>query len=253
MRVSAIIPTTGSRPRMLERAVRSVRAQTRATQELVIVVDGDGEAMRRVEASLRAESARVLATGRPRGVSAARNLGAELATGELLAFLDDDDVWKSTYLERVLAGREPFDVALTAFEKHKPGHVRPEKIPPERLDPIDFLVKNPGLRGSNLVIRREVYQELGGVDEELPAFNDMDFGVRLSDRGPWRYRRVTRHLVEFHSHRGPRLSTPGGEANRVGMRAFWMRYEGRMTPAQRDAFRRRALQIWNIDPEEIQP
>lgn len=250
MSVSVVIPTTAARPSLMARALESVKRQGALVGEVIIVVDAD-EPARRVVESVR--GAVVVGGHGQRGVSAARNLGAEVARCPVLAFLDDDDAWKEGYLSRVL-GREPdFDVALTAFEKHSARGVAPEKVPPAELVASAFLVANPGLRGSNLVIRRMAYRSVGGFDESLPAFNDLDFGIRLAASGPWRYRRVVEPLVEFHSHPGPRLSTAGCDANRLGMRRFLDKHRERMSADQLEAFRLRALRLWGLDPSEQAP
>lgn len=251
MSITVVIPTTGSREAMLARAIGAVRAQSLPVSEVLVVVDGAQTLTDRISSAH--PEALVISTGQRLGASGARNCGAAHAGGEFLAFLDDDDAWKPTYLEAVFAHGDNFDVALTAFEKHRPQDIAPEKIPPEELRAEHFLVRNPGLRGSNLVITRRAFDVVGGFDETFLAFNDMDFGVRLSDSGPWRYRRVVEHLVEFHSHRGPRLSTAGGHANREGLASFWRRYRARMTTAQREAFCKRALDIWQLDPRELAP
>lgn len=246
--VTAIIPTTGSRPELLRRALASVHAQLHPPKSILVVLDGDSADVPALRGTFNA-NVEVACTGARSGVSAARNLGAHLAKTNMLAFLDDDDAWKPSYLACAL--EQEADLVLTAFEKHTPTQVAPEKIPPEVLSPDAFLVRNPGLRGSNLIITRDAYDRVGGFDPALPAFNDLDFGVRLADTGPWRYRRVLEPLVEFHSHTGARLSTAGSDANRTGLVRYWSRYRARMTEAQRSAFRARALQIWGLDPEEL--
>jgi len=93
MRVSIIIPTL-DRPLLLEAAIRSVLLQTRPVDEIIVVDDGSTrenlEANRELAAlspSIRFES-----LGGRRGVSAARNRGLEMATGDAVVFLDDDDL-----------------------------------------------------------------------------------------------------------------------------------------------------------------
>ena len=257
--VSVIIPTTGTRNGLLNRALASALMQRPTAAEVIIVVDGPELRRMAVANEVRttvhqAGGATVRVEGTPGGAnlgaSAARNLGAELSRGGHLAFLDDDDRWKPELFETVFCDGDDFDVALVGFEKHTPGAVLPEKVPPEQLAPEQFFVKNPGLRGSNLLIRRRLYMEMGGFDPRLPAFNDMDFGIRLSSRR-FAYRQVPQHLVEFHAHNGPRLSTPGSRANREGLEGFLLRHAPSMGHLQEAAFRRRAKQLWDVDPWDL--
>ncbi len=246
--VSVLIPTTGTRRLELQRAIASVRAQSLQPAEVMVVVDGDHGTMRAVEAAVGATVDRVICTGRRRGVSAARNLAARHSRGEMLCFLDDDDRWKEGYLARAFAEGVEYDVILAGFEKHNAQGAHPEKIPPETLDATAFLAGNPGLRGSNLIVRRSLFDAVEGFDEGFVSFNDVDFGARAFARPGLRYRAVREPLVEYHAHTGERLSSRGAASILPGMLAFLARYESAMSPEVRAEFRERARRNWGIDP-----
>ncbi|WP_367343736.1 glycosyltransferase family 2 protein [Methanomethylovorans sp.] len=257
---SVIIPTTGKRRILFERCLRSVGKQKKHVGEVLIVVDNDRSYFESVKKETESIAKAfpewqflVIHSGLNLscGVSFARNFGASTAKGEYLCFLDDDDAWKPNYLERVFENLE-FDVALSAFEKHTPDCILPEKTPPEVLEEKNFYVANPGLRGSNLVIRKEIYFKIGGFDEELPAFNDMDFGIRLCSLDGLRYKQIKDRLVEFHRHEGSRLSSPGCRENVEGMIFFLVKHSFRMGYLNEASFRERAIDLWGIDPWDIQ-
>src|ERR1700733_15513911 len=92
--VSAVIPTRG-RPELLRRAVRSALAQTLREIEVVVVIDGEDPVTRLAleELALQDGRLRVVALTASVGGSDARNRGVEAASGEWIAFLDDDDEW----------------------------------------------------------------------------------------------------------------------------------------------------------------
>jgi glycosyltransferase involved in cell wall biosynthesis len=92
--VSAVIPTRG-RPEFLLRAVRSVLGQTLRKIEAVVVIDGQDPATERAVKMLAREDGRVRVIALPTSIggSAARNRGVDEASGEWIAFLDDDDEW----------------------------------------------------------------------------------------------------------------------------------------------------------------
>jgi len=127
------------------------------------------------------------------------------------------------------------------------GSERPGKQAPEILDEQAFLTRNPGLVGSNLVIRSAAYAALGGFDESLLTAEDMDFGIRLSLHGGLRYAPLRERLVAHHQHRRPRLCTRRGEAMRAGIRRFFTLHGARMDDAQREAFRLTVQRLWGID------
>ena len=196
------------------------------------------------------ERACLVANSHTRGISGARNTGAELSTGELLAFLDDDDEWLPSYLHEALAlfDRQGLDMTCTDLVyRFDDGTERPGKRAPKSLIPQLFLTRNPGLIGSNLIIRQSLYREIGGFDEQLPASEDMDFGIRLGLRGRVSYQPLRQRLVRHHQHGGPRLCTPKGDAIRSGVRRFYELHGPRMTEAQREEFRSNVRWLWGVD------
>jgi glycosyltransferase involved in cell wall biosynthesis len=244
MDVAAIVTTTGNRPGLLPLAIRSVVAQTRRPDEILVVLDGPPPTTPLLPDDL-AYHVEVVATGVRAGVSRSRNLGAELARSEYVAFLDDDDKWKPDHLAACLA--RGVDLCLASFEKHRSGEAWPEKTPPAVLHPRAFLVSNPGLRGSNIVIRRDAYGRIGGFDEGLPALNDLDFGVRASLTDGLEYRRVRARTVEFHSHADPRLTSRSSTAINEGVGGFWRRWRHLMNDTEADRFGDRARLLFGVD------
>ena len=96
-RVSIIIPTF-NRSAIVPNAIESVFRETYSDYELIVVDDGSTDDTRD---RLQEYVARIKYVYQAnRGVSAARNAGTKLARGEWIAFLDSDDVWHPTKLER---------------------------------------------------------------------------------------------------------------------------------------------------------
>jgi len=99
--VSVIIPSH-NRPALLQEALSSVLDQTVLPAEIIIVDDASAPPVS-LPASLNGVPLRLLRHERTRGGAAAKNTGAQAAQGELMAFLDDDDLWAPTYLEQATA------------------------------------------------------------------------------------------------------------------------------------------------------
>jgi glycosyltransferase involved in cell wall biosynthesis len=97
--VSVVIPTR-HRPKLVLRAIHSVLVQTYREIEVIVVVDGPDAAT--VTAVQSVEDPRLQLIVNPRSLTAAgaRNIGADRATGDWIAFLDDDDEWWPNKLER---------------------------------------------------------------------------------------------------------------------------------------------------------
>ena len=94
-RVSVVVPTRGTKPAQLGRALRSVLAQTLPPYEIIVVVDGDAQKAASIRPPPGPCKIAVLALGQPSNgrPGLVRNRGCGAARGDWVAFLDDDDVW----------------------------------------------------------------------------------------------------------------------------------------------------------------
>lgn len=114
-RVSVVIPTH-NRAAAVVRAVQSVLDQTFRPLEVIVVIDGSTDDTAEVLAANFGSFSWVRVIEQPnRGQAAARNAGVDAARGDWIAFLDDDDFWRSERLQRFMAALEQFpDMALHA-------------------------------------------------------------------------------------------------------------------------------------------
>lgn len=111
MRTSVILPVYNSGA-TVERAVRSVLSQTDGDFELLIVDDGSSDASPDVLAAVSDARVSILRHPENRGISAARNTGLGHARGDYIAFLDADDEWVPSFLERMHAARGDADAVV---------------------------------------------------------------------------------------------------------------------------------------------
>jgi len=113
-RVSAVIPTR-NRPGLVCRAVQSVLTQTYTDLEAIVVIDGPDPATLEALSGINDPRLRVIALDKNVGGSEARNIGVESASGEWIAFLDDDDEWlpKKTEIQmRFAAEHGSFNIVI---------------------------------------------------------------------------------------------------------------------------------------------
>src|SRR5260370_3185903 len=113
--ISVVIPTH-NRPEMLAEAIASVRAQTFTDYEIIGVSNGETDDMRRASRKVAAAHEGVYVELDDGNVCSARNVGIERANGEWIAFLDDDDLWLATKLERQVAEARRTDADLIACD-----------------------------------------------------------------------------------------------------------------------------------------
>ena len=115
--VSVVIPTH-NRAVQVARAIASVQCQTYPNLEIVVVDDCSTDNTRTVVEGYGDQRIRYVRHDQRRGASAARNTGIRLATGEFIAFLDDDDEWKPEKTMRQLALFDRYDVVLCTCTGH---------------------------------------------------------------------------------------------------------------------------------------
>lgn len=178
--VSVIIPTHNREHYVME-AVNSVLQQTVPAFELIVVDDGSTDGSARLLESLGSKLRYVYQPNR--GIGAARNAGVACATGEFIAFLDDDDVWLPDKLQRQLAAfdKEP---ALEAVYGHGEQFVGPDADAHtrKRFERHDGRIV-PASLASTLLIRCAAFNRVGGFDESLRIGIEMEWYSRLCESG----------------------------------------------------------------------
>ena len=100
--VSVVVPTH-NRVALLQLTLRTILDQHGVDFDVVVVDDGSSQDVGQTVAALADHRVRVIRHDHARGVSTARNHGAAEATGNWLAFCDDDDLWAPHKLKRQLA------------------------------------------------------------------------------------------------------------------------------------------------------
>ena len=194
VRVSAIIPTQ-NRPAFLREALASVCAQTYRNVEIVVVDDGSAPAARAATQRVITEFARgqdlpVRCIVQPhRGVSAARNRGVRASRGALLAFLDSDDVWLPDKLARQVAlfDAQPRTRICQTEEIWLRRGVRVNPRAVHRKPDGDVFFASLArcvVSPSAVMLRRALFERVGGFDEALPACEDYDLWLRIAVNEP---------------------------------------------------------------------
>lgn len=175
----SVVIATYRRPQLLARAITSVLAQTMNDLEVIVVDDEPSDKTQAVAASFSEERVRYLRHEHNRGLPAARNTGIRAARGRYIAFLDDDDQWISTKLERQLKLIEGHDAVLTAAYSID-GRVE-KKFSGQRVTEDD-LRRGNFFDPSSLLVRADLIRSLM-FDESLRVGEDWDAFIRIAQRG----------------------------------------------------------------------
>ena len=193
--VSIVIPAFNA-AQWLRDALNSVLEQTYSHWECIVIDDGSLDSTRQVMDSYKVTDERIRYIYKENGgPSSARNVGIQSSNGELVAFLDADDVWLPAKLMKqvdVLFAAPEAGLCCTYFEevdedlnllnpwrKVKERNRYPDDIRPE------LLVENVNCCGvpgsaSSAVVRRECFEKLGLFDTRLRVGEDLDMWYRIA-------------------------------------------------------------------------
>ena len=195
--MSVVIPSFNSGT-FLQRSVESVLRQTSADLEVVVIDDGSDHPQNEiVELDDRVRFHRQ----RNRGVSTARNVGVAIAGSELIAFMDHDDEWHPTKLERQLELLQQHPGAAfwcTGFDWVTDGNEQPA---PATLPTYRGLLSTQHVVLSSVLVRREDYTAIGGHNPLLSQMQDWDLMLRLAMDGR-ELAMAPERLVRYHLHGG---------------------------------------------------
>jgi GT2 family glycosyltransferase len=188
-KISVILPTY-SRRRILPRTIASVLAQDEPDFELIVVDDCSVDDTAAYLATLTDPRIRVVRPDRNVGTAGARNLGLEAARADVVALLDDDDIYLEHRLSAPLAlfAREP-DVVATLSSSVKVDLKRtqvarmPELTLPSAAFEWALICDLIGVEGTSITVRRQTALDIGGFSRGMKWIDDREFMIRAARRG----------------------------------------------------------------------
>lgn len=250
MNISVIV-TTHNGASYIRDALHSIRGQTHVPQQIIVVDDGSTDGTADL-VSREFSDVRVIRQAN-RGAAAARNAGLGEATGDFVAFCDDDDLWLPWKLatdvravETIFGGGQPLPglIASTpvAYPERFPrlerclgGMRMPQRF---RLKPetLDNMLVRCGFMPTGALVPRPVFGHVGAFDTTLRNAQDLDLWLRIAAEYPvyrivhprtWVYRRRPGSLSSNTERVSESLLRvlgkwcPGGDyAGRVSQRAW---------------------------------
>lgn len=208
IKFSVVIPTCG-RPQLLKEAVQSVILQSLPPDEIIIV----GELKHIDDEVFKLDKKVRFARALPNiGVSQARNIGICLASGDYIAFLDDDDTWDKDYLKEVsdVINKTGATIVLGGVKILETGEIwqfRSDSILSLENFKKDLLLTNPGAMGSNTVIGRKLLLSSSGFDPFLPSGEDRGLIFDLLSKHGAKVVRAEKAFAHYRMDiKGPRLT-----------------------------------------------
>lgn len=185
--VSVVIPAYNGASRYLEQAMGSVLNQTFPDFELIVVDDASTDDTGRLVSQFpRARYVRRAENG---GQATTRNTGAAIAKGEFLAFLDQDDLWEPMFLELTVpllhANSKAALIHCDGYQVSEGNEILEYDAAMKHTASITQMLRgghDVGTSGS--LFRRSCFDSVGGYDDALWVWEDIDLAIRLFQRYP---------------------------------------------------------------------
>lgn len=204
-KVTVIIPCF-NRESYIRETIDSVLNQTYEPIEIIVIDDGSTDGSRDVLESYKDKIILLEHPGRVnRGQSAAINLGLDQSSGEYIAILDSDDLFLK---DKIKIQVEFLDNNLDIGLVYSNGYYIDEhgnqiakmyySDPIENSDPERVLMDCYFLVPNNSLVRRSVYHQVGGFDEDLRAAQDHDMAIRIAEKTKLAY--IDDYLFLYRRH-----------------------------------------------------
>ena len=186
--VSVVIPAYNSRD-TVQQAIATARAQTLRPTQIIVVDDCSKDDTIQQAEAVAGPDLLVVRSPKNGGGGAARNRGIDHATGDVVAFLDADDLWAPNKLANQMAllrtqTRESFCfTAVEQVNEYGEKHVLPKREPLPGESLADYMLKSGNImQTSSLVVPRYLLDKCR-FNERLRRFQDLDFVLTLGEAG----------------------------------------------------------------------
>lgn len=203
-RVSVVVPAYNV-SKYIQEALASLEKQTFSDFEVLIVDDGSTDDTAAVVQKFIQRDSRFQLLHKPNGgLSSARNYGIRHARGEYIALLDGDDIYHkdklATHVARLYSKADVgvvYSASQTIRDDGKPTFISLSGKPVYSNPLLALLCKNFVGHGSNAVFRRCLIDEVGGFNESLRSWEDVDLWLRIAAIQKWRFYRENRILCYY--------------------------------------------------------
>ncbi|MCJ7579315.1 MAG: glycosyltransferase family 2 protein [Candidatus Aminicenantes bacterium] len=251
--ISIIIPSY-NRAEFLKEAIQSVLDQDYLKSdsdsrrfELLVIDDGSTD---QTKAAVESFSSPLLYRYQDhKGVSAARNLGIKLSKGDYVAFLDSDDLWKTDKItiqmslmkslpQTKICYTEETWIRNSVFVNPRKKHQKYSGWIFEKVLPLCLLSL------SSALFHRSIFEKIGIFDEDFPACEDYDFGLRVALRYPIHL--ITKPLIVKRGGHSDQLSHQFWGMDQFRVRALEKVFQMDLSPQQKGQVRRELIKKCKI-------
>ena len=239
--ISVVIPAYNAEG-TIGATIESVQKQTYSDFELVVIDDGSTDSTLAIVHGIDDPRLKIFSCPNS-GVCLARNRGTSHAKGELISFIDADDLWTCDKLQAQVDALQKGEgeIAYSWTSYLFPG--RAEAVPGRRncfLGNVylELLKRNFVASGSNILARTEFIREVGGFDPTIPQCADWDLCLRLAARR--RFALVPKYQIIYRMLSNSMTSNQIDEMERQCLLMLEKTY--RSAPAEYQRLKRRSVQ-----------
>lgn len=223
-KVSVIITTFRRDAKLLERAINSVLNQSYKNYELIVVNDNGlkseytEKVNKVIDEIVTDKEIKLIHNDINIGAPASRNRGVKESKGDFIAFLDDDDEWMPKKLELQISKfktQKKYEKKLGLVscwhyyikEINEKNHIIRIKKPKIGYKDVQKVLLRKNIIGSTSfsLIKKKCIEEVGGFDEELPAKQDYDLWLKISEKYAFDF--VNTPLCKYYAHNDYRITT----------------------------------------------
>lgn len=257
--LTATLPNTEM---LLERALPSIKQQSRAPDASVIVFDTESpsvELVNRIKDILSPIESHILINRFEQGAAGSWNTGLEAIyknhPNSYVAILDDDDEWDHNHLSECANTALKYDcpdAVLSGLRIRKRNQILLRDLP-SNINTDDFLVGNPGWQGSNTFILSQTIRSINGFTSGMRSSNDRDLAIRLLSIPDFKMAYTNKFTATWYcGERKNALSHPGSKSKLYGLAQFYHSYCNIMTSEQKQRFFQRSQSLFNFSEKDIQ-
>lgn len=172
MKIAAVIPTYNNED-VIEECIKSLLNQTRKFDEIIVVDNFSGDHTAEIARGLGVKVYQVKSNR-----SEARNFGAKMTNAEIIAFIESDSVYDENWVEEVLKGFEKYDCVIDRRAVYAP------KTFIAKMNDAVFDMRFKNYKPFSIwAIRKNLFADIGGFNKNLEAFEDVELGDRVIERG----------------------------------------------------------------------
>lgn len=224
MQISVVIPAY-NREKTIVKCLDSVLNQTYQPFEVIVVDDASNDNTVKLVEEYPSDIVKLVKCNKNSGAQTARNIGIKAAKGDWIAFQDSDDIWLPDKLEKQKEAIEKSNFEVCAgggiwkkgdkeeyiFLNGKSGNVYK-----------DILELKTYILYPTLLIKKDLLEKIGYLDEKVEAYQELDTAIRLSKENRFVY--VSTPLFIYNIHEGEAISKNRDRGLR-GIQYLFMKYK----------------------------